>query len=46
MSELFRKTDEDFGGSISWNTQHVVYLMSKHPQQVALFFGDAHSSST
>ena len=21
MSELFRKIDEDFGGSISWNTQ-------------------------
>ena len=24
----------------------VVYLMSKHPKQVALFFGDAHSSWT
>ena len=30
MSELFRKIDEDFGGSISWNTQPQLSCLFQH----------------
>ena len=30
MSELFRKIDEDFGGSISWKTQPICRVLLQH----------------
>ena len=38
MSELFRKIDEDSAPYPGIRNPIVVYLMSKHSQQVALFY--------
>ena len=36
MSELFRKIDEDFGGSISWNTKPNCSVFDEQASQIGL----------
>ena len=45
MSELFRKIDEDFGGSISWNTQPNCRVFDELYTTGLTFYGTAHAST-